>query len=142
MSIRDEPHYELPAAELAAWIEQQGADQWWTVDGDWVLPGRMAFPCPGDELAAELRRINRPLLIADNDKNPAAQGQPITRAKLDALACRFGRPTPAGARRPPWADDGVFLLRWKDRQEEWLLVDDEFATEGYQRDLLEQEKKG
>ena len=33
MSVRDKPHYTLPAATLASWIESQ-PDQWWSVDGD------------------------------------------------------------------------------------------------------------
>ena len=58
MGIPDEPYYTVPAGELAAWIEQQGDDTWWNVDGDSILTGILSFPSPGDELAAELRRIN------------------------------------------------------------------------------------
>ena len=61
--IRAGPHYEVAAGELAAWLEQQGEDRWWTVDGDPLLTGRLAFPCPADELAPELRKIGRPLLV-------------------------------------------------------------------------------
>ena len=63
MSIRDEPFYTLPAGELAAWIEQQGGDTWWNVDGDSILTGKLSLPSPGDELAEEIRRINRLLLL-------------------------------------------------------------------------------
>jgi hypothetical protein len=45
MAIPDEPYFRLPARELAAWIEQQGADTWWNVDGDSILTGRLSFPC-------------------------------------------------------------------------------------------------
>src|SRR5262249_30037535 len=61
--IRGGPHYELPSAELAAWLEERGPDRWWNVDGDPLLTGRLTFPCPARHLAAALRSIPRPLLI-------------------------------------------------------------------------------
>ena len=44
MSIQSEPHFEVPSAELATWIEKQGTAIWWNVDGDPLLTDRVAFP--------------------------------------------------------------------------------------------------
>ncbi len=85
MGIRDEPYYTVPAGELAAWIEQQGDDTWWNVDGDSILTGILSFPSPGDELAEELRRISRLLLVQDPQKRREARGQEVNRTALDGL---------------------------------------------------------
>ena len=135
MGIREVPHYELPAAELAAWIEKQGPDHWWNVDGDSVLTGRIPFPSPGDELAEELRRLNKNLLIQDRQKSPDAKGQPIGCADLDVLADRLGNNIPFEGEKPTWVDDRFFLLCWKDSNEEWLLVEDQETTEETREDL-------
>ncbi len=121
MSIQDKPHYELPASALATWIEQQGADRWWSVDGDPLLTGLISFPCPGDELAAELRRIDRPLLVFDRTRNPAAKGQVIDAGKLDELVDRLGDDSTTANR--------LLYLSWKHSDEDWLLVEDRETTE-------------
>ena len=86
--IRGGPHYELLSAELAAWLEQQGLDRWWSVDGDSLLTGRMTFPCRTRRLAAELRKIG-PLLVQAKKDDLAATGQVITKDKIDTLTDRF-----------------------------------------------------
>jgi len=111
MSILEEHHYEIPAAELAAWIEQQGADAYWEVDGDYRISGRMPLPAPGDVFAAEVRRINLPLLVVDPNKNPEARGQVIGRKDLDALVRREGDGIPFPGERPIWADNRYFEMR-------------------------------
>ena len=141
MSIRDEPHYEVPAAELAAWVEQQGPDRWWNVDGDPLLTGRLTFPCPGDELAEELRRVNRPLLIQDKQRRPEAKGQPIGRAELDAVADRLGNNVPITGEKPAWVNDRLFYLCWKGSPHEWLLVEDEETTAQNRADVAAAEEK-
>jgi hypothetical protein len=114
------PHYEVPSSELAAWLEQQGEDRWWNVDGDPLLTGRLTFPCPADELAAELRQINRPLLVQAKKDDAGAKGQPVHRDKLNELVEHFGR-------------DRLLYLCWKEAPygwlREWLLVEDSVATE-------------
>jgi hypothetical protein len=125
MSFRDQPHYSIASSELAAWLESQGAERWWNVDGDPLLTGRLSFPCPADELAAELRRINRILLVQDRRKNPSGQGQQITASDLDALVTRFGDNVETKGAKLSWVNDRLFFLCWKDRGEEWLLVEDE-----------------
>ena|SRR5690242_12900105 len=101
MSLRDEPHYKIASSELAAWLEAQGTDRWWNVDGDPLLTGRLSFPCPADELAAELRRINRTLLLQDRRKPPSGRGEPIVAADLDALATRLGENVQTNGAPPP-----------------------------------------
>src|SRR5436190_5148789 len=100
MSIPHEPHFEISSAELAVWVERQGLDRWWNVDGDPLLTGRVPFPCPGDELAEELRRINRDLLVRDRNNRPESRGQQIGSSALDALTDRMEDVFPGSGPRP------------------------------------------
>jgi hypothetical protein len=134
MSLRDEPHYAIASTELANWLERQGTDRWWTVDGDPLLTGRLSLPCPADELAEELRRINRPLLILDQRKPPVGQGESITASDLDALVARLGDNIHTTEARTAWALNRLFCLCWQDRGDEWLLVEDEETTERSRED--------
>jgi hypothetical protein len=136
MSLRDEPHYQIASSELADWLESQGPDIWWSVDGDPILTGRMSLPAPADELAAELRRINRLLLVLDPSKSPASRGQEITAQELDKLATRPGDeiPMPGPGPRPAWMDDREFYMAWADRGDEWMLVEDRETTEEERRE--------
>ncbi len=119
------PHYQINSTELADWIEERGVDQWWFVDGDPLLTGRLSLPCPADELAAELRKINRKLSIQAKTDDAEANGQPITKEKLDELAekvtsrFRFGNsPTFTTV------DDCLLYMCWKGSPHEWLLGED------------------
>jgi hypothetical protein len=134
MSLRDEPHYTIASSELASWLEIQGTDRWWSVDGDPLLTGRLSLPCPADELANELRRINRMLLVQDRRKNPAGRGERIGVQELDGLATRLGDNIPTNGTKPAWANDRVFFLCWADRGDEWMLVEDEETTESSRED--------
>jgi hypothetical protein len=134
MSLRDELHYTIASSELASWLEMQGTDRWWSVDGDPLLTGRLSLPCPADELAEELRRINRALLVQDRRKNPSGHGETITAQDLDMLATRLGDSLPTNGTEPAWANDRVFFLCWADRGDEWMLVEDEETTESSRAD--------
>jgi hypothetical protein len=129
MSLPDEPHYEVPAAELAAWIEQQGADCWWSVDGDPLITGLLSIPAPGDELAPLIRRIGRPLLVQDPRPNPAGKGETIGRAQLDGLVRHWGDNARSTGPRPSWMDARILCLCWKGSGDEWLLIEDVQTTE-------------
>jgi len=137
MSKLEEPHYRIPAAEFAAWIDAQGDYIWWTVDGDPVLTGRLPFPCPGDELAAELRFINRPLLVLDKSYNTEAKGQEITKERLDDLVGRLGEDAHVSG---PQANDRIFFLRWEGSEKDWLLIEDEETSESYREELTAERK--
>jgi len=140
MGLRDQPHYRIDSAELAAWLVKQGADRWWSVDGDYFLSGRMPMPCTAEDLAKELRRIHRPLLVEDRRDPPLGHGELITAADLDALVVRLGdfieiKKGP----RPIGSDDRELSLCWEDRGEEWLLLEDGETTEAERRDALQAE---
>jgi hypothetical protein len=134
MSLRAEPHFRISSPELAAWLEAQGTDRWWNVDGDPLLTGRLSLPCPADELAEELRRINRTLLVQDRRKPPSARGGLIVARHLDGLATRLGENVQTNGSSPRWANDRLFVLCWEDREEEWLLEEDEETTESSRAD--------
>jgi hypothetical protein len=133
MSLRDESHYRIASPELAAWLESQGTDRWWSVDRDPLLTGRVSFPCPADELAAELRRINRTLLVQDRRQPPSGRGEQIVARDLDALATRWGDIVGTNGTPSPWASNRLFFLCWEDRGEEWLLLEDVETTEAEAR---------
>jgi hypothetical protein len=134
MSLQDEPHIRIASPELAAWLEAQGTDRWWNVDGDPILTSRLNFPCPGDELAAELRRINRTLLVQDRRKPPSARGERIVAQDLDAFVTRQGDNIQVNGTKPLWANNRMFFLCWEDSGDEWLLVEDEETTESSRAD--------
>ena len=110
-SIQTGRHYEILSSELAKWLEERAPDSWWNVDGDPLLTGRLSIPCPTDELAAELRKINRPMLVAAKD-DPGAKGQTIDASKVGALtryAGNLNTPGPVAS----WVNDRLFDLSWK-----------------------------
>jgi hypothetical protein len=132
--IRSGPHYELPADELAAWLEAQGNDRWWSVDGDPLLTGQLDFPCPADELAAELRQIGLPLLVQARKEDTGAKGQRIDRDKLDAIV---GKITDnlhliREGQLPAWSSDRLLYLCWKGSTNDWLLCEDSEAAKQMQ----------
>jgi len=131
------PHYELPAEELAKWLEKQGADRWWTVDGDPLLTGRLSFPCPADELASELRSIAKPLLMADTRQKSAAKGQLVSANDLDSLASYTEGPQ--GYEEPLESRERWFHLSWKGQEPDWFLAEDLATTKLSKRDALEQQ---
>lgn len=131
LGIRGGPFYEVEAADLAAWLEDQGGATWWNVDGDPLLTGRGPFPCPAWTLAAELRRIGRPLLVQAKEDDRDAKGQRIGKGQLDAVVGRFSDDVDPKDRTdlPPWGSDRVFCLCWKGSIFEWLLTEDSEAAE-------------
>jgi hypothetical protein len=137
--IRGGPHYELPPAELAAWLEQKGPDRWWNVDGDLLLTGRITFPCPARNLAAELRKLARPLLVQAKVDDSAAKGQPITNDQIDAVVDRFGDTMQLiwEGEKPPWSEDRILYLCWEGATDKWLLAEDRETTA-----LLQAEEEG
>ncbi len=112
LRIRDLPHFRLRASDLAAWLEAQGEESWWSVDGDPVLTQRLDFPCPSDELAEELRRFDRQLLLLDSRAQPCARGEVLASSGLDEVA---------------YSDDGnrAFQFCWADGPDvDWILFED------------------
>jgi hypothetical protein len=129
--IRSAPYYEIPSPELATWLEQQGGDRWWTVDGDPLLTGRVSFPCPVDELAAELRKINRPLLVLAKEEDKGAAGQTVGADKLDQIVRRLteNASVPGQPQMPRGGEDRLLYLCWRGRPYEWLLLEDSQTAE-------------
>ncbi len=133
---------ELDSAELAEWIEKQG-DRWWTVDGDPLLTGLITFPCPGDELAAELRTLNRTLLVQDRRNNAGAALPDAKLDLIDAVVDMIGNNMhTTGEKHPRWLKDRFLCLRWKGSPAtEWLLVEDNETTESSHEDLAQSGSK-
>jgi hypothetical protein len=125
------PFYEIASSELAAWLEEQGKDRWWNVDGDPLLTGMRMFPCPASDLAADLRRIARPLLVQAKEEDTHAKGQLVTKDGLDELVGHFFEDYPIADKkdRPRWSEDRLLYLRWKGADDDWLLAEDSETTE-------------
>jgi hypothetical protein len=130
MSIKESPHFELPSLELARWLEEQGPDRWWTVDGDPLLGGYIFLPCPGNELAVALRKLDRPLLLADKDEKPEAHGQIVRAEDLDRLA----DPLRHWSSEEGEVVDRAFYLSWKGSDIDWMLVEDALTSASELRD--------
>jgi len=126
MELQHGSYYEIAADELAKWLDDQGDEAYWTVDGDPVLSGRLSFPCPGDELAAALREIGSPLFVFD----PADTGQ-LDKGIVDAS--RLGELVDEEE-----LETRVLQLCWKDSNRIWLLVEDEETSESEWREASNQ----
>ncbi len=113
--IADRPHYLVQAYNLATWIEGQGEETWWRVDGDNWLMSILQFPCPPDELAGKLREINQPLLVSD--PNEAGRGEEVISEDLSSLV----DPNEFGVR--------TLYLSWQGGLTDWLLIEDEPISE-------------
>ena len=114
----------VSAAVMADWIEQQGADRWWTVDGDPVLTGRLSLPCPGDELANELRIVNLPLIVF-SEANGAASIAPLDTERLDAFVRYWGAAQSIESGGTHQSGARMLVLAWQRTPDsEWLLLED------------------
>jgi hypothetical protein len=142
MSVRDEPHYRISSSELAAWVEAQGENRWWGVDGDPFLSGLLSWPAPAFEVAPALRDINRTLLVRDRRKPPCGRGELIAARNLDALVTRLGDDIlfPPGP-IPVWANDRVFYLCWEDQEDEWMFMEDEESTRCFDGVVVAEDKR-
>lgn len=138
MGIRNKPHFRITTGELATWLENQGPDRWWTVDGDPFLAERVELPAPADELAAAFRQLNRTLLLADHSQERAAIGEQIDHTRLEQLTKDFGTGGAANVGQPSWQRDGELALCWEDDADDdgWLLYEDEETSEMYRREAI------
>lgn len=95
---------DVDADAFAAWLEAQGGDRLWTVDGDVGLAGRLILPCPGPDLAAELRRRSDSRLRIFAPSGTTRNGQGIEAYADDST----GSPIFEVA----WILDGRAGVRW------------------------------
>ena len=102
-----------------------------------LLTGRLSFPCPADELADELRRINRTLLVQDRRKPPSGRGERIVARYFDGLATRLGDNVRTKGTPRPWASDRLLFLCWEDRGDGWLLAEGRETTERSRADAAD-----
>ena len=135
-SIWEGPHYEIPSTELAIWLEQAGPASWWNVDGDPLLTGRVSFPCPTDELAPELRKIARPLLVQAHDDDPDANGQVIGADQISRVVDTFGSNLQTSGLPSDWANNQVFYFCWKGSPHEWMLAEDRVTAKQFEADQI------
>lgn len=113
MSVKEKPHFTLPAATLAGWIESQ-PEKWWSVDGDPWLSSILSFPCPSDEIVPALSKIGKDLLLYDKTPASKAHGETIAGDKLDGLSDTNNK-----------RHHRTFLLTWADSEIDWLLKEDD-----------------
>jgi hypothetical protein len=130
------PHYEIPARELAQWLEEHGGPSWWSVDGDPLLTGRLSFPCPVDELAAELRAIGKPLLIQAPAGDGNAPGKILTADEFNNVVSSLQDNVPNAGSCPVWGNDRILSLCWKGLPHEWLLLEDSVTAKQIEADTI------
>lgn len=110
------PYYTIKAENLANWLDDQ-PDSWWIVDGDPVLTSHVDFPCPSEELSAELRRVNKPLRMFDPREGSKAQGEAVPIEQLDDMADTDNN-----------SQARTYLLCWDGDDIQWLLAEDPDAA--------------
>jgi hypothetical protein len=115
MAIRERAYHAVRADDLADWIERQ-PDAWWSVIGEPELKGLVDFPCPSDELAPEIRKIGKNLLLLDKVP-PAGEEELVDSRKLDELTIDYGR-----------YHEKALYLSWEDSDSDWLLIKDKDAA--------------
>jgi hypothetical protein len=120
MSLKDLPHFEVEAKDLAAWLDTQGPTCWWSVDGDPRLTGELSFPCPSDDLAAKLREVDEPLILFDPKERTESLGQRVDIKDLEGLTYTDEE-----------THNRLFRLGWKlaKRDSDWLLAEDRETAE-------------
>ncbi len=121
MDTKQSSYLEIPAQELAKWLDRD-PDCYWTVDGDPVVCGKLSLPSPGDELSWELRKINKPLEVFDRRVILQSQWKTVTASELADLV----ETEELGSR--------VLQLRWEGCDIEWLLIEDEETSESVKRE--------
>lgn len=110
------PYYTIDPKDLAKWLDEQ-ADTWWIVDGDPVLTSHVDFPCPAEELSAELLRVNKPLRMFDPREGVQAQGETVPVEQLNDIADTQNK-----------AHGRTYLLSWEGDDNQWLLGEDPEAA--------------
>ena len=122
MSSHTIPTHDLSSRELASWLDRQADTSWWGVHGDPFLASRLTFPCSSNELADEIRRSTRGLVVYDPSGGELPAGGTATADNLDA----FVEHAELGTR--------VLQLAWKESNGYWLLVEDEETSESVGRE--------
>jgi hypothetical protein len=115
--VAEQPHFRIEAYNLAAWLEDQDEEPWWTVDGDALLMSRLEFPAPPDELASELRKVERPLLVAD--PSGTAGGEELVPEDVDVAV-----------ETDEWGNR-LLRLAWEGGTTDWQMIEDEPTSETY-----------
>ena len=103
------PYYTIKSEDLAKWLDDQ-PESWWIVDGDPVLTSHVDFPCPVEELSAELRRVRKPLRMFDPRNNSTAHGDAAPLEQLDDIADTDNN-----------SQARTYLLSWDGYDIQWLL---------------------
>ena len=116
MDTKQGSYLEIAAQELAKWLCDD-PDIYWTVDGDPILSGMLSLPCPGDELAEALRKVDKPLMILDRKECLQGRGEPVRASDLDSLV------------ETEELDARVLQFCWKGSDIEWILIEDEETSE-------------
>jgi len=106
-------HYTIAPDVLADWLEQQGDDRWWLVDGDRFFQGRVSMPCPSGTLAAALRKIQQPLVVIAEQPIPGISKESVSAKDFERFAYRTQGRT-----------DVEFHMAWKGQSGTWWLVED------------------
>jgi hypothetical protein len=107
----------ISSQELAKWLDSQPGT-WWSVDGDPLLTSDVDFPCPNDELAEALRKLNRDILVFTKTRVSKNVKDELHSSDLDSLADS----------KNPRMEKNI-LAAWKGSVVQWLLTEDKTMAE-------------
>ena len=108
---------DLTAEEFANWLVEQAPDRLWGVDGEDRIEMTLSLPCPGTELAAELKRRGGRLRLSGPPGANTSPHRDLGRLSLVA----YGKD-----------DEIIFRVAWlNDGNEgrEWFVETDLLAEE-------------
>jgi len=110
--------YQCDPGLVARWLESQPGT-WWFVDGDPYLTGKMDVPCPAEELADALADEEKTLVVISEQ----SLGDSDSLTKVDQFVGLVDHVKPQDP-----SSNRVWLCRWQDSDDEWLLVEDQEAA--------------
>ena len=108
---------DISSRELATWLDSQPGT-WWTVDGDPLLMSEVDFPCPSDELAEAVRKLNKDVVVFTKTRARKDLKKASGSADLDGLADT----------KNPRLEKNI-LAAWKGSDIQWLLTEDKSMAE-------------
>ncbi len=112
-----EHHVVISSQVLAKWLDSQPGS-WWTVDGDPLLTSEIDFPCPNDELAEALRKLNKDIVVFTKASVRGNLKKELRPGDLDGLADTEN----------PRMEKNI-LASWQRSDVQWLLTEDKSMAE-------------
>jgi len=116
---------EITSQELARWLEEQSGS-WWSVDGDPLLTSEVDFPCPNDELAGALSKLDKEIIVFAKTRKNKDRAKQFHAVDIDELADT----------KNPRKEKNI-LAAWKGSDVKWLLTECKSMEEAARENVVE-----